>query len=808
MPITMLRKPLDKGFSPSLSEDINFLASALGEIVKENAGLKVFDVVEKLRKLAREGRKQAASTSTTKMQEIIGNLTLEEMELVLRAFTDYFYLVNEAEKSEITRINKERELAATPENPRKESIMYAISLLKQKGVKAKEIQELINNLKIQPVFTAHPTEAKRPDLIVALDRISNLTVLRKTELDKNKKNEIDGEIKKTIELIWNTPKNRDERPMPLEEARNFLPFMETAVNVYPMLHNDLENALKVYYPDFSFNIPEFIKFGTWIGGDRDGNPNVTPEVTKEVIEIYTKEKGSVLAELDIREHSDEHESAITEMLGFYAVSDKLYKELSEDEKVKLLTQLLSNESRLHVEEYKFSNSTDKILSIFKTIHECQNKFGKDCIRVFIPSFTRDISDILEVLFLAKEAGLVKVNDAGKDISVSGKLDIAPLFETIYDLRNASSLLGKLFENPFYKKYLASRDNFQEVMLGYSDSSKDGGYLAANIELYTSQRNIADLCNKKGVSFRFFYGRGGSIGRGGGAAGKAIQALPKGAVNGKIRLTEQGEVISARYSNKFIAHRQLESIIYAVLLASSGVINLRDNDQRIELAKVLGEKSREKYRDLVYDDSEFWDFYTQATPISFISQLKIASRPAKRKSSEKIEDLRAIPWMFSWTQTRTMLPTWYGVGTALNHISQKNGSLDCLKDIYKSWSFFKTIIDNCQIALAKADMHTAGAYISLVKPPELGRKIFQKIIDEYNLTREMILVVIEQDEILDNNKIIQNSIRLRNPYTDPLNLIQIELVRRAKLKDSDQNKQLVNTILLSINGIAAAMQETG
>lgn len=922
-----------QGFSMHLSENIHLLGDLLGEVIKEHAGEEVFGAVEALRGISKQLRTNPSLDLSNQIKDIVQNLELDTLEKILKAFTIYFHLVNEAEKDEIVRVNRERELKATANEPRRESIAQAVYSLHSASSLVEDVQSLICSLNIEPVFTAHPTEAKRPELIGALDSISKLTQeLKETSLTEKEEDEVKNQIKRYITLIWLTPEVRPVQPTVIDEVENTLYFLNNTVfPLIPELYSDLKYALELYYPGEDFTIPTILKVGSWVGGDRDGNPNVTDEVTAQAIKLYattivqryleevkklkqelslscevdqeleesiqadcenididkrTKEQyknepyrlklyfierklegilksltkegskpkvrynnsaeflsdlylisedlsnrktpivasvgtlanlilqvksfGFHFAELDIRQHSDVHEKAVSEILALRKLSDRPYSELSEDEKVQLLEEALVSPSK-NKSKSKFSADTQQAIEVFKTIHEAHKKIGKEAVRCYVISFTQEVSDILEVIFLAKEAGLIQISKRGNNLQIKGDIDIVPLFETVDDLRNSSRLLEQLFNNPIYRKYLETRGNFQEIMLGYSDSNKDSGYLSANVELYKAQKLISDTCRKNDIEWRFFHGRGGSIGRGGGQAGKAILSLPKGSVNGNIRITEQGEVLSARYSQVPIAHRQLESIVHAAILASSNTEQVQGGaeEEKLQLLSKLAEISCKQYRSLVYDDPNFWTFYTQITPISFISQLKIASRPASRKGLGKVEDLRAIPWVFSWTQTRMMLPSWYGVGTALNEVASQKGGLELLQGMYQNWLFFKTVINNCQTAVAKVDMHTASQYVSLSESPKLAKKMFENVQKEYDLTCKLLLAVTSQNEILDNAPVIQKSILLRNPYTDPLNHIQIELLKRLKREKAGKVRdEIIRAVLLSINGIAAAMQETG
>ena len=525
--------------------------------------------------------------------------------------------------------------------------------------------------------------------------------------------------------------------------------------------------------------------------------------------------GFRLAELDVRQHSEEHERALTDIFAALRMLPKPYSELDESDKIQLLTTILLEPRPLISPAVALPPIAHRTVDVFRAIRESQAASGADVVRCYVISFTHAVSDVLEVLLLAKEAGLFRWRAGGEGLASESDIDIAPLFETVDDLRGAGRLLDTLFANPAYRHQLEARGRFQEVMLGYSDSNKDGGYLSANWELYKGQDTIVQTCRNHNVAWRFFHGRGGSIGRGGGRAGHAILAQPNGSVAGRFRFTEQGEVISFRYSLLPLAHRHVEQILHAVLLT-----NAPETEKKwhrpvrrdwLEEMEDVAEISRQAYRELIYDDPEFWSFYVQATPVGYISRLPIASRPAHRKGLEHLEDLRAIPWVFSWTQTRMMLPTWYGVGAALHDRIRKPAGARRYREMYRSWPFFRTVVDNCAMGVAKTDMNAARQYVRLVEPAALGRRIFRTITREFERTRGVLLKISRQRQILDNAPAIQRSIQVRNPYTDPLNFIQAELLRRARSlegKGGPELERLNSAILLSINGIAAAMQETG
>lgn len=909
-------KNKSKGFSVHLSKDIHLLGDLLGEVIKEQSTQAAFEVVEKLRGLAKELRFDSKQDLKPEMMEVIHKLDLNTVADVVKAFTIYFHLVNEAEKIEIVRVNRQREIEAT-DKPRKESLAEAVFKVKEQGISPEKVQEILSNLNIQPVFTAHPTEAKSPEILNKLNTIA-LLISTKSQgtLAETEENKLRGKIKDEIRMLWRTPQIRESKPTVLEEAENSLFFLsESAFSLVPELNDDLCNALKKYYPSYDFNIPQFIKFGSWVGGDRDGNPNVTDMVTSAVVKrnsveilsryieevkklsqkltvpdasselkasvkkderlfpgfsvgdnepyrqklwiiesklvqtraslvhnhprpissyknsleflndieiiarslreknlpdnsvkkliIQIKTFGFHFAELDVRQHSAVHEKAVSEILKSQSVQ---YETLDEKQKQELLTKLIQDKDTSLRQGTVLSEQSRQVLDSFHTIKDLHKNIGRESVRCYVVSFTNSVSDLLEVAFLGKQAGLLKVN--GEDIS--SELDFVPLFETVNDLQNSHKLLGELFDNSAYKKILESRNKLQEVMLGYSDGGKDGGYLASNIELYKAQSNIAKVCASKDIKFRFFHGRGGSIGRGGAQAGKAIQAQPHGSVNGKIRFTEQGEVISSRYSIPSLAHRHLEAVVHAVLLASTGLpIDTESSDSEcMKLLNSLADISKNKYRDLVYNDPDFWNFYFQVTPYRFTETWNIASRPVSRSGKNSVEDIRAIPWAFSLTQSRLMLNSWYGVGEALEK-AEKSGGIELLQKMYRDWPFFKVTVNNCQMALAKADRYASSLYIPLVKSEGLRDRLSTLIYKEEETTKDMILKVSGQENILDNAKVLQKSIELRNPYTDPLNCIQVEMIKRFEIsQDKAEKEKILQVIHLTMNGIAAAMQETG
>jgi phosphoenolpyruvate carboxylase len=508
--------------------------------------------------------------------------------------------------------------------------------------------------------------------------------------------------------------------------------------------------------------------------------------------------GFHLAAIDVRQHSKRHESAAAELLAAAGAAQN-YVELTEEEKIQVLVSELENPRPLVAQDWTGSDETQDVRDTLRAIKQIEEQLGSESVQAYVVSMTHGVSDLLEVALFAKDAGLL----------VDGVVpfDFVPLLETIDDLDNGPELLERLFNNPFYKKQLESRGNLQEVMLGYSDSSKDGGFFSANWSLYQAQAKLSEVAKKHGVKVRFFHGRGGTVGRGGGRANKAIRSQPPGAFDGQIRFTEQGEVISFRYSLSPIAHRHMEQIVGAAILETAEFRSKEQKQDRPEwheTAKAIAEKSKDAYRALVYDDPDFFDFYIQATPIKHISHLPIASRPVMRSGGKVsgIEDLRAIPWNFAWVQSRYVLPSWYGLGTALDwYLSRNGGRLEDLQEMVRQWPFFETVLRNAELELARAEFQTAAWYANQVENGANGRRIHEQIEREFRLTVRRVLEVLRQDELMEQARVIAKTIRLRNPAVLPLNQLQIAL-------GATEDDKYREASLQTLAGIAAAMQSTG
>jgi phosphoenolpyruvate carboxylase len=517
-----------------------------------------------------------------------------------------------------------------------------------------------------------------------------------------------------------------------------------------------------------------------------------------------------MAALDVRQHSKEHELAMTEILAKMGIISD-YAALNENEKIQLLTDVLNDPRPITSPYLSYSEGTKECLDVYHTIKAAQQEFGQKCITTYLISMTQGTSDLLEVMVLSKEAGLYRRESNGR---VYCTLQPAPLFETIDDLHAAPEIIHALFKITAYRDSLSSTHNVQEIMLGYSDSNKDGGVVTANWELRVALKSITEAASNYNVKLKFFHGRGGALGRGGMPLDRSILAQPADTLGAGIKITEQGEVLSQRYAIKGIAYRSLEQAIWALVTAAM-VAKYPQSDlaeyQWEDIMIDISEQSQYKYQDLIFRDEDFLTFFRESTPLPEIGELNIGSRPSKRKNSDRFEDLRAIPWVFAWTQSRYLIPAWYAAGSGLQSFYEgKPENLRTLQEMYTKWSFFRSMIDNLQMALAKADLVIAKEYGSLIKDASMGERIYNIIKAEYELTSHLILQITGQKEILDNVSVLQESIRLRNPYVDPLSYMQVTLLTELRaLREVDGDEAiLLREVLLTINGIAAGLRNTG
>lgn len=913
-----------------LRRDVRFLGNILGEVLVQQGGKELLDIVEDIREKSKSLRAEFDLELFNDFKNTIKNLEPGVRHQVIRAFAIYFQLVNIAEQNHRVRRKRDYERSAG-EQIQPGSIESIIVHLKEQNVPYDEVQEILNEISLELVMTAHPTEAMRRAVLDIHHRIAqDMMQLDNPTLTLKERDLLREKLFNEVMILWQTDELRDRKPTVIDEVRNGLYYFdETLFDVLPEVYNELERCLRKYYPNHDWHVPSFLRFGSWIGGDRDGNPNVTANFTwqtfkmhrelvinkykeslvnlrdklsfsSNIVEVpdelwasierdkqhiklqskdvwrnetepyriklsYMIEKiqntasdehvneyakyasvdefieelklldrslrnhyadhvadfylqrlirqaelfGFHLATLDIRQHSKEHEYALNEILAKSGITPS-YSELSEDEKIDLLHELLNDPRPLVSANYmEYTESTQECLNVFRVIARAQKEFGPQCVESYLISMTQGVSDLLEVAVLSKEFGLHRKKYMGLSIQP------VPLFETIDDLHAAPKIMERLFSLPAYREALKDRNDLQEIMLGYSDSSKDGGAITANWELRVALKEITKTANKFGVKLKFFHGRGGALGRGGMPLNRSILVQPPETIGGGIKITEQGEVLSSRYSLQGIAYRSLEQAASALIEAA---LTARRNDAEFEkeaeweaIIESISQTAMKKYQDLIFRDPDFLTFFKQATPLEEISELNIGSRPSKRRNSDSFEDLRAIPWVFSWTQSRYLLPAWYAAGTAFQAFyDNKEEHMQVLREMYQKWSFFRSLIDSLQMALAKADLLIAEEYSKMVKDPSIGKRIFKLVEEEYNLTEKLLLEITGQNEILDNVPVIQESVRLRNPYVDPLSYLQVQLLieLRKKREAGEDDAELLREVLLTMNGIAAGLRNTG
>jgi phosphoenolpyruvate carboxylase len=975
-----------------LRNDIHRLGDLLGQTLIRLGGSKLFETEERVRALCKALRTDHAITDERKLKHLLHGLNLDEAIGVIRAFSVYFQLVNIAEQHHRIRRKRFYELH-TPDQPQRGSLADTFSRIKNENRQhenrklgeselCKIVQQVIDRLDIELVMTAHPTEAARRTLLDKHRRIADLlTAFDDENLPNRKQEELLERLTAEVESIWQTDEVRHTQPTVLDEVNNTLYYFDAALfDSVPILLEELEKRLAENFPGVKLRgagVP--LRFGSWVGGDRDGNPFVTPEVTWETLRlqqrlilrkyrnavadlsrrlsessrftpatdelresiardagempqtaadifkrnpeepyrqklsfIYTRLERTLqhnqelisslraespdslisirqsstvtvttrlyragaelwedlrlvrdslragkaayaareidrlltqvatfdlyLARLDLRQHSMRHTAALTEItqtLGF----EPDYAEMNEEQRIAWLTQELASLRPLVSPDARYSTETTETLNIFRIARRAFNEICANAIGTYIVSMTREVSDLLAVLVLAKEAGLGEwgsgragERESGGDeakkslslplsrslalpLSASPTLPIAPLFETIDDLRRAPLVMKRLFEIGVYRRLLAANGDLQEVMIGYSDSSKDGGILTSSWELYKAQESLWAVAREHGVELRLFHGRGGTVGRGGGPSHEAILAQPPETVASRIKITEQGEVVSSKYGLPEIALRSLE-LTTAATIAASLPQKHRDDRQFAKWKEAMERISQDAfaaYRSFTRETDGFYDYFTQATPVEELQYLRIGSRPAKRREgSRSLDDLRAIPWVFGWTQSRHLLPGWLAVGTALEKFCSKKKKLELLREMYNEWEFFHSTISNIEMALAKADFQIARQYAACTPDRSLGKRIFEMLEAEYKLACRIVLQITGEKRLLDKSPVLQRSIAVRNPYVDPMSYLQVELLarKRAGKASAEDHEKLLYAILLTINGIAAGMRNTG
>ncbi|MDD3484140.1 phosphoenolpyruvate carboxylase [Azovibrio restrictus] len=909
-----------------LRQDIRLLGRLLGDTVREQEGQAIFDLVESIRQTAVLFAREGEDRVRAGLNELLVGLSRDETMSVVRAFSYFLQLANIAEDQHHIRRRRAHEIAGSP--AREGSLQKAFASIQEAGVSLDTLADCLRQALVVPVLTAHPTEVQRQSTLQCQHAIAGLLEQRdRLQLTPEEEAENDGELARLVLTLWQTRLMRPNRLKVVDEVKNGINFFhETFFTELPRLYGQLEDLLaRNGEPE---ELPPFFRIGSWIGGDRDGNPFVTAEILTETLRLqsaaafnfYLEEihalgrelplsqlliqvspalaalseaspdtspqradepyrralagiyarlaatiqaldhqhslrhpvaqaepyptadalaadlavlAGSLeqngaarlargrlrrliravqvfgfhLAPVDLRQNSDVHARSVAELLAL-AGRCADYEALPEPARIALLCEELATPRPLHSPWLDYSEETRGELAIFFAARELRQRYGAAALPNCIISKTDGVSDLLEVALLLKESGLLlPANGPGALPQLA--MNIIPLFETIGDLRQAGPVMDAIFQLPLYRQLAKSRGDEQEVMLGYSDSNKDGGFLTSGWELYQAEVQLTRVFARHGVRLRLFHGRGGSVGRGGGPSYQAILAQPAGAVSGQIRITEQGEVIASKYANPEVGRRNLEILVAATLEAT-----LTDHENQVERAEafhpVMDELSRRAfaaYRGLVYETPGFTTYFRESTPLSEIANLNIGSRPASRKKSEAIEDLRAIPWVFSWAQCRLMLPGWYGFGTAVNGWLEANPEgLPVLQRMYRHWPFFRTLLSNMDMVLAKTDLAIASRYAELVTDPALRQQVFGRIQAEWELTRQHLLAIEEQQDFLADNPLLKRSIRNRFPYMDPLNHLQVELLRRHRSGAEDE--RIARGIHITINGIAAGLRNSG
>jgi phosphoenolpyruvate carboxylase len=938
------------------------LGRLLGRVLREQEGEAGFDLVEEYRARTKALRSREANPPDfggegRRLLRRTEALDLSQLRLLIRAFTSYFHLVNIAEERHRLRVLEKREKAAG-KTPRGESIREAIVQAAADGVGAGRIRRFLAEGLVEPVFTAHPTEARRRSVLERLRRLAELIEpLDDPRTPPAGMAERHERILEEIAALWLTEERHPRAPTVLDEVANGLYYFEfTLWEVVPRLYRDLQSALAEAYPRETFEVPPLLRFGSWVGGDRDGNPHVTARVTEQALRLHKEtvlglyerdlqhlqrhlsvaaapgtapeplaqsletdaeampelaralaaqfpvepfrrkvglmlarlracrrlnlaelrrlsqdeedgagdadarlerarslwRRGSPIgapepsdpqiayagpaalredlqtmaaalgtgcgrriaegtladfirrldvfgfhfARLDLRQHSQVHARAMAEVLARTGLAAD-YASLDEPRKAALLARLLEAGTGLPAFDGPWSEETAETLAVFHAARRLQEELGPEACDVYIVSMTAGESDVLAPLVFARAAG--------------ARLHIVPLFETIDDLKGCGALMRQLFARPAYAAQLAAWGSRQQIMLGYSDSNKDGGFVTANWMLYQAQRDLAAACAEAGVTLLLFHGRGGAIGRGGGPTNRAILGQPPGTLQGRLRLTEQGEVAFARYGRPGIAHRHLEQVIHAVIQASLGQAAVEPRPAWTAAMEALSSSAHAAYRKLVYDEPAFLRYFHAASPIDEISELRIGSRPARRKKGGGIADLRAIPWVFSWTQNRHGLPGWFGLGSAFAAFRRRRAGRGhaTLAEMYREWPFFRSLVDNAQLSLGKADLAVARLYSALAEASVRGR-VFPGIAAEWRRTVAAVLAATGRAALLEGSPVLRRSIRLRNPYVDPMSFAQVSLLGRLRAlrPDSAGAAEARRLTAATINGIAAGLQNTG
>ncbi len=923
---------------------VKLFGNLLGNVLRAQAGGRVFVAVEALRKGYIRLRQEESPAKRKQLARIIQKLDPQILTHVVRAFSTYFSLVNIAEEAyqhQLRRQLRRRRRSWTG------SFEETLQQFRKERISAEQLQTLLDRLSYMPVITAHPTESKRHTIMEAQRRIFVTSQqLDDSRLSKEEREAVVRDLETKIQILWKTDEVRAQRPQVIGEIRHGIYyFQDSLFQAIPSMYREFEQALARVYGDGEgeqaaapIRLPSFLRFGSWIGGDRDGNPNVTPQTTATAVRLHhatvlkeylrrinqlsheltqsillcqpseaflaslkrderfaaaafpdnpdrfrrepyrrklyimrhrlqhmlddvrrrlegqscpaaeetypnagalledlylmrdslashgdanvadghlkdlirlVESCGFFLVHLDVRQESSRHTEAVAELCARLPEPVD-YTALTERERLELLARQLARPP-LDLDLERLSPATRETLEVFAVMKAMREEISPEAFGSYVISMTHSASHVLEVLFLAQQMSLAGRRPDGRWYC---DLRVAPLFETIEDLQHIEPVLATLLDQPTYAALLKASGNLQEIMLGYSDSCKDGGMLSSSWNLYKAQLKIIDITTQRGVECRLFHGRGGTIGRGGGPTHEAILSQPPGTVHGRIKFTEQGEMVSYKYSNRETAVYELAVGITGLLKASKCVIAPapETNPRHSEIMEHLARYGEEAYRDLVDRTEGFLDYFYEATPVNEIALLNIGSRPSHRKRNDRSKDsIRAIPWVFGWAQSRHTLPAWYGIGTALQAWVQDHPERqEELRDMYRRWPFFRALLSNTQMALFKADMHIARQYAGLCHDRQLAQAVFRRIEAEYRRTVEHTLAAAGASRLIEENPTLALSLSRRNPYLDPLSHIQVTLLRRCRDPElgEEQRRMWLDPLLRSINAIAAGMRNTG
>ncbi len=910
---------IDAAPSEGFVADEALLSGVLEDVICASEGKPALELHRRAVALGQRSR-GGDGAAADELAGLVATLEVRELELLVRMLTCWHQLMNLAEDNDRVRRLRARELEEAPA-PRRGSLRHAITNLAASGISASDLHDALASAEVQLVMTAHPTEARRRTTVNKLARIfSMLRSLDERLPVPGEQEEMRRRIAAAVQELWASDELRAVSPTVLDEVRaGLIYFTSTLSRVVPALYRDLDAAVRESYPDDDVVVPPLLTFGSWMGGDRDGNPNVTPDLTAIALEQmkeaclthlervigelagrvtlsarvagesealrellvnsgshapamaeFVRERnpeepyrqlfkllaervrftrkgeeggyhrsdelvadlrvaeralreqqagfvaedalrdvirqvevfGFHFARLDVREHADIHRHAIDEILGALGVQEG-YASLPEDERMAVLEREIADRRPLIPGDISgFSASTREVVETFRTMRELLDGAHAGALGAYIISNTTGPADLLEILLLMKEVGLARAGGSG------AVLRIVPLFESGDTLAAAAETMRTLLQTPVYRAAVDAVGE-QEIMVGYSDSNKDVGYVASGWGIYRAQIEVSSVMREHGVRWQFFHGRGGAVGRGGGPSNVAILAQPPGTVAGRLKVTEQGEMLSAKFSVTEIAHRELELTTSAVLQTTLNREIAAPGVARFEaIVAEMAERSTKVYRGLVYGDPDFADYFHATTPVREIQRLQLGSRPSRRRESARIEDYRAIPWVFSWTQTRAVLPAWYGLGTALEAARERHGTA-VLREMERDWPFFSALISNAEMACAKADLDIARRYSELYEDEVARERIWNAISDELERTVRELQHVRGEEHPLDREPVLQRTIARRNPFIDPLSFVQLELLRRLRAQGGDpDDPDLVRASLLTINGIAGGLRNTG